>query len=461
MDLPIHLLSDNFVKTKKITEDTPFEIQEINARELLCSQRLDLAAKIAYIEARENNADMSFAKELYRKHIEAFSEGNYTEPGDSNKTSLEKFFSIFDELIDDFKENGFDASKSLIPVGRDNIILDGAHRTACAIYVNKKVSMIRFSQFSSCFDYRYFRKRRLSEEMLEYMAVIYSHYSIRQLYLACLWPISEQKKRSKAVERIQKEHDIVLDTTVNLKKNGLRNFMLQIYQHQDWVGTVENHFSGVMGKVDSCFMPGVSTETILFEDGSLDAVLKMKDEIRNIFHLDKHAIHISDSNEETELMANLLFNENSRHALNYGKPDTFPNCYIKMKKLLSKDVICLNSEATLAYYGILEKKRIVESYECVDLYNPRTYFVFEGMKLPSLEKVKEYLKKIDDRNYVVVSRVIRKYGANSTIKRKIEDTRTKLIWNLQKLELRCKQLAMLITKKIGIYEILHSILKRE
>lgn len=456
MDLPIHLLSDNFVKTKKITSKTPFEIREIEARELLCPQRLDLAAKLAYIEARESGADMSFAREIYRKHIEAFSEGEYIEPGDDNKTSLEKFFSVFDELIDNFKEYGFDASKSLIPIGCDNIILDGAHRIACAIYFNKKVSVIRFPQFSVCFDYRYFRKRRLSEEMLEYMAITYSRYSIGELYLACLWPVSSEEKRPQAVELIRKGHDIVLDTTVDLTKNGLRNFMLQIYQHQDWVGTVENRFCGVMGKVDGCFVPGAHTEAILFEGGSLDVILRMKDEIRDIFHLGKHAIHISDSNEETQLMASLLFNENSRHALNYGQPDEFPDCYRNMKDLQRKRAVCLNNEATLAYYGVCEKKGIAASCDGVDLYNPRTYFSFEGMKLPSLEIVKAHLRGIDEDSYMAVSRVIRKYGTNSKMKRKIEDTKTKLMWTLQKIELKFKQLAMVVTKKMGIYEVLHN-----
>ena len=108
MELPIHLLSDNFVKTKHITKETPFFIEEVCGRELLCPARMDLAAKIAYIEARETGADMGFARELYRKHIEAFSEGYFTEPGDENKDSLDKFFTVVDELIDDFKKNGFD-----------------------------------------------------------------------------------------------------------------------------------------------------------------------------------------------------------------------------------------------------------------------------------------------------------------------------------------------------------------
>lgn len=460
MELPIHLLSDNFVKTKHITKDTPFQIEEIRGRELLCPERLDLAAKIAYIEARENGGDMDFAKELYKKHIEAFSEGYFTEPGDENKNSLDKFFSIFDNLIDDFKMRGFASEKSLVPVGRNNIILDGAHRTACAIYFDTTVSVIRFPQFEVNFNYSYFRQRRLSEEMLQYMAVKYSEYAQKNLYFACLWPISVVAKRPKAIEEIASRHAVVLNSSVMLHKNGLRNFMLQIYQHQDWIGRPDNHFTGVMGKVEACFAPGKSTQAILFEGGNLESVLAMKDEIRNIFQIDKHAIHISDSNEETKLMAGLLYNGNSVHALNYGKPDHFPQMFQQLKENIQESKT-FNHWATLAYYGIAEEKAIFSEAPEFEPTNPRTFFVFNGQKLPALTVVKTLLHKSgNEKIYIQTKDLLQSTGGNVTMKRIIEDLRTKISWKTQKMILRCKQIGMHITQRIGIYDILHKILHR-
>ena len=458
MELPLHLLSKNFVETKKITKDTPYEIREIDARELLCPERFDLAAKIAYIEAREKGEDMSFARELYRKHIEAFSEGTYTEPGDENKTSLDRFFSVFDELIDNYKENGFDSDKSLVPVGRDNIILDGAHRTACSIYFGGKISVISFPRFEVNFDYRYFRGRRLSEEMLEYMAVIYSRYASKPLYLACLWPVSTIAKRPQAMEIITAQHGIVYDNSVMLNKNGLRNFMMQIYQHQDWIGTPDNHFAGVMGKVDACFAPNTSTETILFEGGALEEVLQMKNRIRDVFMLDKHAVHISDSNEETKLMASLLFSANSRHALNFGKPDTFPQCFCEFKEIKESGVH-LGISATLAYYGIAVVGEMAADNKVFDELNPRTYFVFDGLKFPALVQVEENLS-VDDIEISKKIAALLKLDENNARKRKLEDFKTTFIWKAQKVELRCKQIAMKVTQKIGLYEVLHRLHNR-
>lgn len=458
MTLPVHLLSDNFVKTNHITEDMPFEIQEIKASSLLCPERFDLAAKIAYIEARENGADMTFARELYRKHIEAFSEGSFTEPGDENKTSLDQFFAAFDALIDDYKEYGFQAEKSLVPMGANNIILDGAHRTACAIYFGGTVTTIAFPQLKVNFDYRYFRSRRLSEEMLEYMAVVYSRYAPRPVYMACLWPAANREKRPGAVRLIEAEHGIVYDTSIALTKAGLRNFMLQIYQQQDWIGTAENHFAGVMGKVDACFAPNSPIETILFEGGELENVLRMKERIRNIFNLDKHSIHVSDSNEETRLMAALLFSENSRHALNYGKPDAYPERFYEMMRYKGTNA-SLNRNATISYYEIADMGEIIPDASVVDVFNPRSYFVYDGMKLPTLTTLKnldfQYNGEIE-RKIVKLTRSLTKNNKN----RQIEDARTVWAWRIKKSKLRCKQIAMRITQKIGIYDVIYKIRHR-
>ena len=460
MGLPIYLLSDNFVKTKHITEDMPFQIEEINARELLCPERLDLAAKIAYIEARENGGDMHFAEEAYRKHIEAFSDGYYTEPGDESKNSLDKFLSVFDELIDEFRDRGFDPSKSLIPVGKNNIILDGAHRTACAIFFNKTVSIIRFPQFEVNFNYEYFRSKRLSEEMLRYMAVKYSQYAQKNLYFACFWPVSAESKRPKAIKLISDKYSIVLDSTMVLSKNGLRNFMLQIYQHQDWVGTPENHFSGVMGKVDACFAPGGNIETVMFEGGNLEDVLAVKNQIREMFHIDKHAIHISDSSKETNLIADSLWNENSIHALNYGKPDYYPEIYSKLREKLTPPK-AFNRWATLAYYGITEEDGICSECAEYDPFNPRTFFVFDGQKLPALAVVKGILSKSGDRElYTQIANLLQSTGGNTTLRRKMEDVRTTIAWKIQQTILRSKQIGMRITQRIGIYHFLHKLLHR-
>lgn len=454
MAVPLHLLSKNLIKTWHITEDTPCSIEEVDANSLLTPQRIDLAAKLAYIEARESGVGIDFAKELYVKHIEAFSQGTFTEPGDDQKTSIDAFFSVFDALIDEIRTSGFNDSRSLVPVGANNVILDGAHRTACAIYFRKPLKIIRFQEFSVDFGYEYFQSRRLSKELLGYMANIYTSYTDHPVYCACLWPISDPGMRKQALEIIKKQYGIIFCKEVMLSQTGLRNLMLQVYQHQDWIGTPETHFAGVMGKVNACFAPGISTEVVLFEGGALEDVLAMKDEIRNIFKLDKHAIHISDSNPETKLMAALLLNDNSCHALNYGKPDTFPEFWDVL--LQTAEEKQLSDDCSLAYYGIRGGKRLIceGSDRCAN--DPRMYFVCMGRKLPALHIVKEQLDR-HSAEYEAVSCILRRSNTQSDAKRKLEYWKTSFIWNSQKMILRCKQIVAKMADAIGLYEKLHII----
>jgi len=257
---------------------------------------------------------------------------------------------------------------------------------------------------------------------------------------------------------IAEKHQVVFSSSYELNRNGLRNLMLQVYQHQAWVGTVSNHFSGVLGKVDACFAPFVSTEAILFENGDLDEVLQMKTQIRDVFKLEKHAIHISDSSEETRLMASLLFNSNSRHALNNGKPDEFPECYTRIRAMKEQCSV-LNMHASLAYYGIEASNEIGEDYGFVESYNPRTFFSFDGLMLPSIATLQKNRANINKDACRRIS-ALAKLDENSEQKRRVDDIKTALIWEVRKIVLKCKQIAMKITQKTGVYEYLHSLLHR-
>ncbi|MDO4514878.1 MAG: hypothetical protein Q4B72_12700, partial [Lachnospiraceae bacterium] len=164
-------------------------------------------------------------------------------------------------------------------------------------------------------------------------------------------------------------------------------------------------------------------------------------------------VNISDSNEETKLMASLLFSANSRHALNYGKPDAFPRFFNEYKKL-KRTGASMGTSATLAYYGIADAGELEEDNLAFDELNPRTYFVFDGLKFPALAQVKENLRDNDIEIPKGVAALL-KLDENKAYKRILEDMKTTFIWKAQKAELRCKQVAMKVTQKIGLYDVLH------
>lgn len=117
--------SPYFIRIWRCEPDIELKVDYVQPEQFLVSNRIDLICKLFYIECREKRADMTFAKELYTEHLRAFSEGTFTEPGNEEKNTIEKYFSSFDRLIDDIKKNGFDVSKSVIPISDNGVILDG------------------------------------------------------------------------------------------------------------------------------------------------------------------------------------------------------------------------------------------------------------------------------------------------------------------------------------------------
>lgn len=456
MGFPYHLLSDNFIKTRGINDSTKYEILEVDPRILLTPERIDLAAKIAYIRAVDTKIDLEFAKELYVKHIEAFSDGYFNEPGDDNKTSIDDFFREFNALIKSIKEEGFDNSKSLIPVGKDNIILDGAHRTACAIYFNKPVQIIKFDDFEFNFNYEYFRGKRLTEELLGYMAIDFARYSNSKLYCACIWPASPVEKRKQVLDLINKNGKIIYERDVQLDFEGLRNLMVQIYGHQEWIGSTDDEFIGVNGKVDPCYVPGVPCKIVLFEGGELEEVLKMKDDIREIFNIGKHALHISDTLEETQLMTSLLFSNSSVLSLNFGKITKNPDLYKNLKTITKSNTV-LPPEYTLAFFGI---RNLSVNFAETDVIteNFREYFVYDGLKLMAIDIVKKFLDNenvsLSSEENAELSKLLDKIK-NQEEDRQREYKKIMRAWKKEKRILRVKQLAAKIAGKLGIYEMLH------
>lgn len=141
-------------------KDKPFQIKTIPARDLLSEHRFDLYAKLYYIKYYQTNLDKAIR--VYANHIKAFNP-DWKEPGREDKQNLDDFLLTFNYLIDYFKNNEFDSSKSLIPINQDNIILDGAHRIAALAYWNRNVVVAQFNNImpKCTFDYSYFINRGL------------------------------------------------------------------------------------------------------------------------------------------------------------------------------------------------------------------------------------------------------------------------------------------------------------
>lgn len=445
MKYPFSLLTDYFVRENHIDTSKEYEIVSIPARDLIKYNRFDLMAKWIYIDAKEHGLESNFAEKVYFDNINAFSSGTFIEPGTENKNSFEKYKKDLDDLIVDIKKNGFDENKSLVPVGKNDVLLDGSHRVAVAAYYNQEIKIIRFPELDRCYDYRLFRKYLMSDISMGYMASYYTKLK-KNCYMACIWPRADIEKMHQVEDLIRGIGEIVYSQNVFLTRQGMHNFMTQIYGKQSWTGNIENHFNGVESKVEACYRKGKPTRTYLFECDNLEKVIEVKKKIRDIFNVENHSIHISDDSDETEDMAGLLYNPNSVHILNSSQMYMYSGVYTKL--LMMKEVIknkeydkerfIIDSSAVLEICGLREaadidyltdymQKNIFE-FDGIDdhesqlkywpisvkemLYNPENYFFYEGMKFISPQRLVDMktirAEKKDIRDVKLLKKIINK-----------------------------------------------------
>ena len=420
-----NLLEKHFYKD---LSNAMYEVKKVQAYTLLTHSRLDIAFKILYLEML--GYDVAFSEEIYKEHIRAFSLGKFTEPGNDNKDSIDKFIEEFKRTYESIEVNGFNSKETLIPLSTNGSIANGAHRVASAIFLDKEVNCVELETTNHMYDYKFFYNRNISSAMLDVVATKFVEYS-NNTYIAFIWPTANSSWET--IEKIIPS--IVYQKEVTFNYNGAHNLLSQIYYGEEWLGTVENDFSGSKGKLVECFKTFNPVKVVAFQAENLDEVLKIKEKVREVFNVGKHSVHISDTKEEAIRTARMVFNDNSIHFLNYAKPNRYLSNHTKIEKFkkflkknsLSSVEVLIDESMTLSVYGLREVKDIV--YFCSDskkvtmkrkgineddevllhyaqsknemIHNSLNYFYFNDVKFISftqLYKMKMNRAGVKDRN---------------------------------------------------------------
>jgi len=410
------------------------KIKYINAKKLFVPERIDLIAKYKYIEALDKKLDTDFFYNQYKATIEAFSSGKFNEPGNKEKNSFKKFDDTLKELIKDISENGFDENKSVIPITKDGIILDGAHRVAVSAYLDKEVPTVTLEDADCNFNYKYFRKRMLDEKYLDDMILEYARMK-ENIYVICLWPTCSKTQQNEISKYIEEKFEVVYEKDVNFSYNGLKNFMSQVYYEQDWIGNLENGYKGVIKKVDLCYRDGCPTHIIVVEEEDVQKIVKEKANIREKIGIGNHSIHSTDDHIETMRMLELVLNNNSVSFLNNASPYTYKENVKNIRNIKNNENI-LGLSYMLPLYGLC--KNTEKSHDLIEdnsaIYNPESFFYFEGKKIISPKFALDILEKDDMRRQKII-RITKGEYKNKTsvlLKRKIRHIEYRLVPILKK-----------------------------
>lgn len=414
------LISDYFIKSWNLDIEEELDIAYVEAKQFLTPQRLDLVCKLIYIDCYINNKNLNYAIEIYKEHIRAFSEGTFIEPGNPEKNSIEKYIDSFNEMILTCSK-GISHKQSVVPVGVDGNILDGAHRTAIAIYFDLPLPIVRIHNVKVNYDYQHFIHYGLKQDYLDYIAY---HYLLWKdnVYVACIWPVAYKQDGGNAADDVIREKaQVFYKKETQLTYDGLINTMIHAYGHQEWTGNAYDGFSGVPNKAKPCYAKGFPSVFYVLSDIDLGTINDIKQTIRNRYQLSNHSIHITDTKEEAILLAKEILNRNSIDLLNYGCPFKFQSfikkflCFTEeLKKCnCNSDDYLIDSSAVLSLYGLRECNDIdyitlinddlmvrsdlfdnhlnygIEIYysDSIDslIYNPTKYLYFLGIKFASLE----------------------------------------------------------------------------
>lgn len=418
-DTIISRLNPHLLNLLKISPEHDTEI--VTATQLLTPARFDLMAKVIYAKHRALGCGLSWATYVYREHLRIFNDFN--EGDSSGKNNFSDYQQCFDELLDSILSTGFNQNISMLPVGEGAQIIDGAHRLGAALVHNLTVPVIHFDVSPDRFDYHYFCKRGLAEEILDAMALEYCRLS-PHVKIAALFPVARQHLHT-SVSLIGKTK-IIYEKKLTLTNRGRGNFIRLLYAGEHWVGDGRVETAGVRDHIENRFDHRQPVTLIFFEHEDLDTLQQVKHHIRMEIGLGNHSIHISDSHTETCRIAEVVLNQGGRHWLNHHRVKKFPiflqllNSYKTClpTETLGRGQFCVDGSSVLASYGIRDVNDLdylslpssaslhseQENISCHNaesqhyehriedlITDPRMHFYYQGLKFLTIEQL-QYMK---------------------------------------------------------------------
>lgn len=399
----------------------------INPKKLLTYTRFDVVIKYLYAKSLKEGYNTEYFKEMYKEHLRLWN--GFKEYDNPNKNNFESFDDAFKTILNSIKTGGFDTKISKIPTHNGKYILNGAHRLAAALVYDKPVFTFNGVNgrdgMVDC-GYKFFRNLGLSEKYCDRVAIEYSKLK-KNTHMVFIFPAAKGEL-DKVDKVIGKYGRIFYDKKTTLNQTGSFNLMRELYLDEPWAGNFKSNFGGYRDKQRLCYPDYTPTTAFLVEFDTLENAVKAKDEIRAIFNIGKHSVHINDTHEETVRLAKLIFNNNSVHHLNNAKTvnyETFDKCISDFKRIINNldldiDDYCIGGSSPLSAYGIREgndldylhfnptelkdSRDLIHSHNAYGvgryhldrdeiIYNPDNHFYYRGIKFASLEVVKQLKEK--------------------------------------------------------------------
>jgi glycosyltransferase involved in cell wall biosynthesis len=402
--------------------------ESTNPHDLITNQRFDVIVKYLYAQSIIKNYQTDTYKNLYKEHLIKWN--NCFEISNPSKNSFEVFDNTFKDIITNISENGFDPQISKIPVVNDKYIVNGAHRLAASLALNKNVfteesTSIKDGQLICSWEGE-FKKLNLSETLCDRVALEYAKLK-NNTYIVSVFP-STGGNIEVPLSILKKYGSVFYYKQIKLEKNGPLNFMRELYAGEQWAGNHQNNYIGYRQKEGLCFTQNAPVTIFLVEFDSVEQSVRAKEEIRNRFNIGKHSVHINDTHDQTIRLSQCVFNQNSIKFM----CDSTPSDYRKFDGLLNSfkkyiednnldiDEYAVTASSILSIYGLREGKDLdyihtklapliklsddIQSHNSYGIgryelnydeiiHNPVNHFYSRGVKFVSPKIIKDMKKK--------------------------------------------------------------------
>ncbi len=154
----VNKLIDNQYIYSLLEKRKQYCVYECSPEKLISRYRYDVYVKYFYVKSYIEKDNYDFAKKIYLSHIKAFN--NFFEP-DGSKSSPDDFIDNFNILIESIKAGGL--NKTVIPISKTGIPIDGAHRLAICLYLKIKIMFLVFDLLDAKYDREFFVSRGMSD----------------------------------------------------------------------------------------------------------------------------------------------------------------------------------------------------------------------------------------------------------------------------------------------------------
>jgi glycosyltransferase involved in cell wall biosynthesis len=396
-----------------------------NPTDLLNKNRFDITAKTMYARHRDKQASDSWAAKVYDEHIKVW--GNYTEKNPP-KNGIEEFYQSFHDTLDSIKQSGFNEEESFIPVFEDGSPLNGSHRVAACINYNKpvvcKVSNISTGQYDC--SQAYFSnkgdivKGGLGKKYTDSMTIEYARNK-SNIYVATLYQHCSRHLNQIFSIFSKNNVNIISSKRHCFSDRGKLNYVISLYGSERWIGNKNNNFPGAHHQARLSFSAGNNVVFLLLEGGSLEDVVRSKEQIRELIGVGKPSIHITDTYNEAWNNVTTSFSDSTLRMLDLATVGSFYDQKLvdfvnETKQVLEynnidKEDICVVGSSPLHVFGIRDSKDFDIFYNPVYdgvrfsknvsshneyanlygksikdiIYSPENHFYIHGIKMITLE----------------------------------------------------------------------------